>query len=409
MLDPDPEQGCIAPLAALPLPAGFSARQRPTAGRHRRPPRNGPGHRGDHLQASGQPRARRVACSFVLASVPGAAEVFTAGTARHDWSSLLTDTVRHVLAGTAARTCAQVCIHPIDTVKTRLQVNKAGAPELLRSWRSGSKAQPLDVYLGPRRVAHFRNVLFKGPRDVYLGLTGAVLGTIPTALLYFATYEYCKERLAARGHVQAFTHVVSASAGAVVSAFVRVPTDTLKHRVQAYVLPDVFRGARSIVANEGMGGLYSGLLPTLLRDVPEIAIQFTLYENLRRLVERRRGVAKLRTWEHLLLGGLSGATAASVTMPLDFAKTVLQTGGTQPIQQVFANAVRDKGVGGLFAGMGPRVMQTAVMSAVFFTLFEFWKAQLKGPAARAHDDRLMMPKIWLKRRDHVWKRQFVYQ
>ena len=33
------------------------------------------------------------------------------------------------------------------------------------------------------------------------------------------------------------------------------------------------QGARSIVANEGMGGLYSGLLPTLLRDVPEIAIQ----------------------------------------------------------------------------------------------------------------------------------------
>jgi predicted dinucleotide-binding enzyme len=40
---------------------------------------------------------------------------------------------------------------------------------------------------------------------------------------------------------QAVTHLVSASAGAVVSAFVRVPTDTLKHRVQAYVLPDVFR------------------------------------------------------------------------------------------------------------------------------------------------------------------------
>ena len=45
--------------------------------------------------------------------------------------------------------------------------------------------------------------LRQGPRDVYLGLTGAVLGTIPTALLYFATYEYCKERLAARGRGQA--------------------------------------------------------------------------------------------------------------------------------------------------------------------------------------------------------------
>ena len=38
-------------------------------------------------------------------------------------------------------------------------------------------------------------------------------------------------------------------------------------------------------------------------------------------------------------------------MPLDFAKTVLQTGGTQPIQHVFANTVREKGVSGLFAGM----------------------------------------------------------
>ena len=36
---------------------------------------------------------------------------------------------------------------------------------------------------------------------------------------------------------------------------------------------------------------------------------------------------------------------------------------------------------------GPRVTQTAVMSAVFFTLFEFWKAQLKGPGTRAPGDR----------------------
>ena len=31
--------------------------------------------------------------------------------------------------------------------------------------------------------------------------------------------------------------------------------------------------------------------------------------------------------------------------------------------------------------------QTAVMSAVFFALFEFWKAQLKGPGARDSHDR----------------------
>ena len=38
-----------------------------------------------------------------------------------------------------------------------------------------------------------------GPADVYLGLTGAVLGTIPTAAIYFGVYEWCKGRLESRG------------------------------------------------------------------------------------------------------------------------------------------------------------------------------------------------------------------
>ena len=44
------------------------------------------------------------------------------------------------------------------------------------------------------------------------------------------------------------------------------------------------------------------------------------------------------------------------------------------------------------AAQAPRVTQTAVMSAVFFMLFEFWKAQLKGPGARESHDRCA---LWL--------------
>ena len=39
------------------------------------------------------------------------------------------------------------------------------------------------------------------------------------------------------------------------------------------------QATRSIYRSRGLGGFYAGLLPTLLRDVPEIAIQFTLYEK----------------------------------------------------------------------------------------------------------------------------------
>ena len=70
---------------------------------------------------------------------------------------------------------------------------------LLKMWRRSTRQYPFDFHVGGRRVLHTRNVLVAGPRDVYLGITGAVLGTIPTAAIYFALYEYTKTRLERRG------------------------------------------------------------------------------------------------------------------------------------------------------------------------------------------------------------------
>ncbi len=69
------------------------------------------------------------------------------------------------------------------------------------------------------------------------------------------------------------------------------------------------------------------------------------------MVESRRGFAKLHTWEHLVLGGFSGACAATATMPLDFAKTTIQCGSSQPVRQVLKAAVQQHGPAGLFRGM----------------------------------------------------------
>ena len=47
----------------------------------------------------------------------------------------------------------------------------------------------------------------------------------------------------------------------------------------------------------------------------------------------------------------AGATAASITMPLDFAKTVLQCGSELPVHRVLKQTLADKGPAGLFTGM----------------------------------------------------------
>eukprot|EP00951_Prasinocladus_malaysianus_P015897 scaffold122836_cov47-Prasinocladus_malaysianus.AAC.1 len=93
-------------------------------------------------------------------------------------------------------------------------------------------------------------------------------------------------------------------------------------------------------------------------------------------------------------------------MPIDFMKTTMQCStGNASMYAVATEALKARGPLGLFAGMGPRVAQTTIMSAAFFGLFEFWKLQLKPASQRPANDRDVIPKLLTKRRDHVWKRQ----
>ena len=81
-------------------------------------------------------------------------------------------------------------------------------------------------------------------------------------------------------------------------------------------------------------------------------------------MESHRRVPKLQTWEHLVLGGFSGACAATVTMPLDNVKTIIQCSRSQPITQVLKQTMQDQGVMGLFAGLVSAAKQYQFVVAV---------------------------------------------
>lgn len=57
---------------------------------------------------------------------------------------------------------------------------------------------------------------------------------------------------------------------------------------------------------------------------------------------------------------------------------------------------------GLFVGVGPRVTQTATMSAMFFLLFESFKYLLK-PDREPLDANVTL-KVTTKKRTKIWKR-----
>jgi solute carrier family 25 S-adenosylmethionine transporter 26 len=108
---------------------------------------------------------------------------------------------------------------------------------------------------GARPPAQLALHIPKCALNAYVGLTGAVLGSCTSSFVYFVTYEKVRGFLDAHfpgEGLPGLKHVVCASAGALTSAVVRVPSDVIKHRVQAGMYPSIRAAASSIVQKEGV-------------------------------------------------------------------------------------------------------------------------------------------------------------
>ncbi|KAG1438036.1 hypothetical protein G6F56_012816 [Rhizopus delemar] len=79
-----------------------------------------------------------------------------------------------------------------------------------------------------------------------------------------------------------------------------------------------------IVKYDGLGALFHGFRATILRDVPYSAIQFALYEQFKKLAQKRYN-DQVPVGVDMITGSLAGGIAGAVTTPLDVMKTLLQT------------------------------------------------------------------------------------
>lgn len=293
------------------------------------------------------------------------------------------DTESHRLLATALGSAtsgmiARIPLHPLDTIKARIQVQTAGNVEL-RAILAGMSAA-----------------------SFYRGFPIAFLGSAPASVLYFSTYEITK-RWADRSIPTAPSALVHLSAGMLaeaVSCVLWVPIDLIKERQQvqgaAQGLPGGGGGPRAsgaslvrdILRSEGIAGLYRGYAATLASFGPFSALYFAFYENLKADAERAtqtpHGTLLPLPWQVACASG-AGASAAVLTSPLDLVKLRLQVqrgapGSTAPLPwgaryrgmlDALAEIVRrEGGVRALFRGVGARVAFHTPSTALYMTLFE---------------------------------------
>lgn len=258
-------------------------------------------------------------------------------------------------------------LHPLDTVKTVRQADPKNFPGIT-----------------PALVSILRT---RGPLALYAGIFPALLGSAISSALYFGAYEYAKQAIGTmwpRSFRERRTRMpltaLSAACGNIASSVLFVPKEVVKQRMQSGVDSGQFFGAAArLVRTAGMGSLYRGYKATLLRNIPSTMIRFAMYEELKLVLKRLQpgGEKKpLKTAGFISAGSAAGAISSACTTPMDVLKTRFATGKIKAgtgILSALGDIMRQDGVAGLFVGIRPRVVWSALFAAIGFTSYEICK------------------------------------
>jgi Mitochondrial carrier protein len=246
------------------------------------------------------------------------------------------------IAGVAAR----VILHPIDTLKSKVQANDVSSVKVVA-----------------RKILKSPGIF----KELYKGFPVAALGSIPGVTLYFTSFQISQRALSKNlpssvpSPMIDFLSGISAEA---VSCIFWVPVDVLKEQKQVKNV-----GITQFLRSRSVGSLYKGYFATLAAFGPFSALYFTFAEYLKRNQSSDRSFSQLAA-----ICATSGAAAAFLTTPLDLVKLRMQVDfkyGT--VYSGLKGIYETQGVRGLFKGGVPRVVFNGLNTAVTMGLMEWLK------------------------------------
>ena len=128
------------------------------------------------------------------------------------------------------------------------------------------------------------------------GLTSAMLGSFPGAATFWMTYQASKTYVMPYFHgpvMEPAGHMICAALADVAVCAVRNPFEVVKQQMQVGIHTSTVGAVKEIARVEGLRGFYAGYWSTVLREMPFDALQFALYEALKRKWRERKGVVPI--------------------------------------------------------------------------------------------------------------------
>lgn len=298
----------------------------------------------------------------------------------------MTDTA---VAGACAGLVSAVLTCPFDVVKTQQQAQGAYSREALPGDGAHAGAEPR-TRTRPATARQISARIFAkdGIRGLYRGLGPTVLGYLPTWAIYFSAYAGTKRHLAQSRwgtDMPTVAHMVSAMLAGSACVVITSPLWVVKTRFMVQALPhpegevpyrNTLESFVRIYKNEGVGAFYKGLAPSLM-GVSHVAVQFPLYDALKREVARRSGRSPdepLSVPGILFCSSASKMVASCLTYPHEVLRTRLQIPATvgasasassrRGLLHTICDIWAREGVSGYYQGIGVNMLRTVPNAAV---------------------------------------------
>ncbi|KAF8931936.1 mitochondrial carrier domain-containing protein [Dissophora ornata] len=334
----------------------------------------------------------------------------------------------HFQSGAVSLSLSYAVMHPLDTLKTRMQVPGGSGV----AWSQVFTKETVRLLGKGFLVSSIGAGLQGGARFSFYELTKSYL--LPTTSRFQTGLNPPQHPwwLPTLSPIPATA--ISAIIGDLASSVIKVPREVITSRLQTGYYTGVSNAPaggvnagyvfRAVLRDEGVRGLFRGFWSTTARDCPFMVILFTTYENFkayhtRNLVTQIKSdpnyiasspvEVKIPPMTSTLFGGISGFLAGYFTTPMDVIRTRImtfkKTAGAQAatqeitmtgisremyrqaVAQSLKSSVRSNAVvrsmhfgqsvyGTFFVGAIPRSLWWFCVCSIFFSTYEVMKQQL---------------------------------
>jgi len=289
---------------------------------------------------------------------------------------------------------AMLILYPLENIRTRLQVqvhqkDKAKKPKVEQN---GAIAHvpivhevPYEEFKGSFDCV--RQVIQReGYKGLYSGMSSALVGIGFSSAIYFFWYNLFKSwtlKSLQHKHLGPLENLGVASVAGIVNVFCTLPIWVINTRMKLQKKgEEKYSGnidaLKRIWLDEGLSGLYQGLVPSLLL-VANPAIQFAAYEQMHKFLylfrkSQQRAFQKPTFLETFVLGAIAKTLATFATYPYQVLKSRMQAEETAKLYKGTLHAIitmfREEGVRVFFLGIMTKLSQTVLNSAFMFVVYE---------------------------------------